>query len=157
MFVLVMNTLSKLFDVDALGGLFQFHQKCKRITLTHISIISGLFNALKKNSTLLVSLQRNLKLFCRVTGFRHGHLFVHYLGVFLVTRKLTKKYCLSFIDKIYTQLRHWSSRHLNYVGRLQLIKYFLFGSLVFGVVILSFPKLCLLVLTSYILDSFGRR
>ncbi|XP_039000122.1 uncharacterized protein LOC120125860 [Hibiscus syriacus] len=57
-----------------------------------------------------------------VTGFRLGQLPVRYLGVPLVTRKLTEHDCIPLLEKIRMKLGIWSRRNLSYGGRLQLIK-----------------------------------
>ncbi|XP_039036460.1 uncharacterized protein LOC120173331 [Hibiscus syriacus] len=66
----------------------------------------------------------NLKI---ITGFQIGSLPVHYLGIPLVTRKLTEKDCQALIDMIKLKLHQWSSRNLSYAGRLELIRSVLFN------------------------------
>ncbi|KAE8696229.1 Zinc finger family protein, putative isoform 1 [Hibiscus syriacus] len=51
---------------------------------------------------------------------------VRYLGVPLVTCKLTSKDCSTLLVKIKDKIDKWSSRKLSYGGRLQLVKYVLF-------------------------------
>ncbi|KAL4318729.1 hypothetical protein GQ457_18G011770 [Hibiscus cannabinus] len=53
---------------------------------------------------------------------RLSQLPVRYLGVPLVTRKLSVKYCSPLIDSIRSRLSQWANRKLRYGGRLQLIK-----------------------------------
>ncbi|XP_039013906.1 uncharacterized protein LOC120143737 [Hibiscus syriacus] len=72
LFVIVMNVLSSLLNVAAMQGIFIYHPKCKRIPLTYLSFADDLLSA---------------------TGFRLAHLLVRYLGVPLVTRKLTGRDC----------------------------------------------------------------
>ncbi|KAE8715218.1 Protein ROOT HAIR DEFECTIVE 3-like protein 2 [Hibiscus syriacus] len=55
-------------------------------------------------------------------GFKIGQLPVRYLGVPLVTRKLTSKDCSALLVKIKNKIDHWSSRNLSFGGRLQLVK-----------------------------------
>ena len=61
----------------------------------------------------------------KVTGFKLGTLPVRYLGVPLATRKLRD--CATLVEKITARITCWSSRHLSYAGRLQLIKAVLFS------------------------------
>ncbi|XP_039051992.1 uncharacterized protein LOC120193596 [Hibiscus syriacus] len=56
-----------------------------------------------------------------IIGFKLGSLPVIYLGVPLVTRKVTVKDCQSLIDKLRTKLSLWANKHLSFAGRLQLI------------------------------------
>ncbi|KAL4301685.1 hypothetical protein GQ457_10G014800 [Hibiscus cannabinus] len=57
-----------------------------------------------------------------VIGFRFGALPVRYLGIPLVTRKLTESDCRMFYNKVREKIRQCSSRNLSFAGRLQLIK-----------------------------------
>ncbi|XP_039070407.1 uncharacterized protein LOC120217317 [Hibiscus syriacus] len=59
---------------------------------------------------------------CTASGFRLGHLPVRYLGVPLVTRKLTGKDCAALLARLKHKLNQWSNRNLSFGGRLQLIK-----------------------------------
>ncbi|XP_039025953.1 uncharacterized protein LOC120159426 [Hibiscus syriacus] len=42
LFVIVMNVLSRLLDVVARNGIFRFHPRCKRISLTHLCFADDL-------------------------------------------------------------------------------------------------------------------
>ena len=57
----------------------------------------------------------------RTTGFKCGTLPVRYLGVPLVTRRLSFKDCASLVDKIEAKINNWSAKLLSYAGRIQLI------------------------------------
>ncbi|XP_039069262.1 uncharacterized protein LOC120215754 [Hibiscus syriacus] len=70
---------------------------------------------------------RSVDLFQQISGFKKGSLPVRYLGIPLVTRKLTEKDCVVLIDKIKQRLHHWSARNLSYAGRLELIRSVLFS------------------------------
>ncbi|XP_039033520.1 uncharacterized protein LOC120169447 [Hibiscus syriacus] len=52
---------------------------------------------------------------------------IRYLGIPLVTRKLTEKDCQALIDKIKLKLHHWSSKNLSYACHLELIRSVLFN------------------------------
>ena len=52
------------------------------------------------------------------TGFKIGTLPVRYLGVPLVTRRLTTKDCEPLVGKITTRINSWSAKMLLYAGRL---------------------------------------
>ncbi|GKV42033.1 hypothetical protein SLEP1_g49489 [Rubroshorea leprosula] len=54
-------------------------------------------------------------------GFKAGTLPVRYVGVPLITGKLTNKDLKSLISKITERMNSWASKHLSFVGRLQLI------------------------------------
>lgn len=74
------------------------------------------------------------------TSFRQKRLHVCYLGVPLVTRKLSFGDCEPLIKKIKDRIGHWSSRFLFYGGRLQLVQAVLFNVQVFWSRHFMFPK-----------------
>ncbi|KAL4289896.1 hypothetical protein GQ457_14G019590 [Hibiscus cannabinus] len=74
------------------------------------------------------------------TSFKSGKLPVRYLGVPLVTKKLTEKDCAPLLKKLKAKLHSWPNRNLSYEGRLQLIKYVLFSLANFWCRQLVMPK-----------------
>lgn len=54
-------------------------------------------------------------------GFKEGTLPIKYLGVPLISTRLTTGDCRPLIDKIPKRVESWTSRRLSYAGRLQLI------------------------------------
>ncbi|GAV93028.1 zf-RVT domain-containing protein, partial [Cephalotus follicularis] len=54
--------------------------------------------------------------------FRQGALPVKYLGLPLITSRLTKRDCTPLIESILARVNGWTTRSLSYAGRLQLIK-----------------------------------
>ncbi|XP_039002041.1 uncharacterized protein LOC120128434 [Hibiscus syriacus] len=69
----------------------------------------------------------NLESIINYTGFKQGKLPVRYLGVPLVTRKLTDKDCKALLDNIKSRLHQWSRKNLSYAGRVELIKTVLYS------------------------------
>ncbi|XP_038998866.1 uncharacterized protein LOC120124224 [Hibiscus syriacus] len=150
LFVLAMNVLSSLLDAAAKHGIFKFHPKCRRISLTHLCFTDDLLvfchgslgavlgvqctlDKFYELSGLKLNAQKTELYACGVNmfdleqirmaiGFRVGQLPVRYLGVPLVTRKLIGKDCEALLTKIKDKLRIWSNKNLSYGGRLQLIK-----------------------------------
>ncbi|XP_039019820.1 uncharacterized protein LOC120151429 [Hibiscus syriacus] len=128
LFVIVMNVLSALLNTATMNYVFIFHHKCKRIPLTHLCFaddlllfchgsldailgvistlekfyeLSGLkLNALKTELFACGVARNELDLIQSATGFRIGQLHVRYLGLPLVTRKLTSKDCSALLVKI---------------------------------------------------------
>ena len=150
-----MDVLSKLLDTAVVYGIFGYHPKCKRIKFTHLSFANDLMIFTKGHLDSIVRVQNVLKLFyaysrlqlncakseffCSgmrkeiaeekqmVIGFKRGTLPVHYLGVPLVTRRLTFKDCSAMFDKIAARINCWSMKLLTYAGRLQLIQLVLYS------------------------------
>ncbi|XP_038993415.1 uncharacterized protein LOC120117178 [Hibiscus syriacus] len=141
-----------------MNGVFRFHPKCKRIPLTHLCFaddlllfchgsldailgvvstlekfyeISGLkLNALKSELFACGVARDELEVIQSATGFKLGQLPVRYLGIPLVTRKLSSKDCSALLVKIKGRIDNWSSRKLSFGGRLQLVKSVIFS--IFG-------------------------
>ncbi|XP_039052766.1 uncharacterized protein LOC120194567 [Hibiscus syriacus] len=135
LFVLVINVISHLLDVASREGIFKYHPKCKRISLTHLCFaddllifcygsmdfvfgvksvlevfygMSGLkLNAVKTELFACGMDGRTLEKICDAIDFRLGKILVRYLGVPLVTRKLTEKDCLPLVENIRGKLVVW--------------------------------------------------
>ena len=155
LFVIAMDILSKLLDIAAAHGVYDYHPKCKRIKLTHLCFADDLMIFTKGNVESIVGIQNVLKLFYtfsglqlnnekseifsseingammeeiqRVSGFKAGTLPVRYLGVPLVTRRLSMKDCSNLEDKIKARINSWSAKLLTYAGRIQLIQSVLYN------------------------------
>ncbi|XP_039005546.1 uncharacterized protein LOC120132937 [Hibiscus syriacus] len=147
-----------LLNVAARDGVFRFHPKCKKICLTHLCFVNDLLlfchgsldsvmgvvsildrfyelsglrlNAMKSEFFACGVSVNSLLQIRLATGFNISQLPVRYLGVPLVTRKLTSRDCLALLNKIKSIIDVWSSRHLSLGGRLQLVKCVLFS--IFG-------------------------
>ncbi|XP_038996104.1 uncharacterized protein LOC120120557 [Hibiscus syriacus] len=145
-----MNVLSAMLNKAAKHGIFKFHPKCRRISLTYLSFtydllvfchgslesvlgvqctlerfydLSGLkLNTLKTELFACGLSGSTLDQIQSVTGFRVAQLPVRYLGVPLVTQKLTSKDCAALLGRIKDKLSQWSRQKLSFRGRLQLIK-----------------------------------
>lgn len=77
---------------------------------------------------------------CSLMGFQLGSLPVRYLGVPLISTKLSASDCAPLISKFYAKIDHWSTRSLSYAGRLQLITSVLFSLQVFWSMHFILPK-----------------
>ncbi|XP_020270760.1 uncharacterized protein LOC109845933 [Asparagus officinalis] len=65
-------------------------------------------------------------------GFKEGTLPIKYLGVPLISKRLSYADCFPLIDKVTNQLQLWlKHKNLSYVGRLQVIKSVVLGVQVF--------------------------
>lgn len=91
----------------------------------------------------------------RITGFKVGHLLVRYLGVPLVTRKLSIKDCEPLIRVIKERTAHWSVRFLSFAGRVQLIQSVLFSIQVYWCRHFLLPKGVLKHINQLVLDFYG--
>ncbi|XP_039070178.1 uncharacterized protein LOC120217004 [Hibiscus syriacus] len=149
LFVMVMNVLSNILNTAAIKGIFAFHPKCKKIELTHLSFTDDLLIFCKGNfhsvmgvitildcfyeySGLKLNVSKceiftagisthNLDSIINYSGFKHGRLLVRYLGVPLVTRKLTDKDYKALLDNIKNRLHQWSMKKMSYAACIQSI------------------------------------
>lgn len=75
-----------------------------------------------------------------VSGFKKGKLPVRYLGVPLLTKKLSFADCESPFNKTRGRITGWCPKMLSFAGRLQLIQSILYGIQVFWCKHFLLPK-----------------
>ncbi|KAL1198538.1 putative ribonuclease H protein [Cardamine amara subsp. amara] len=171
LFVLAMNVLSKLLDKAASARQTGFHPKCKNLGLTHLSFaddilvftdwkirsIEGIvevFDEFARYSGLQISLEKSTLYLAGVTAptrdgintrfpFSIGQLPVRYLGLPLLTRKMTATAYQPLIDSIKGKINTWTTRFLSLAGRLQLISSVLMSISNFWLSAFQLPKACL--------------
>ena len=91
------------------------------------------------------------------TGFKCGSLPVRYLGVPLVTRRLSFKDCYPLFNKMKARINCWSARLISYARRLQLIKSVLYSIQNFWCRHFILPKGVLKKINQLCLDFFWKR
>ena len=149
-----MNT-SKRLDTAAKHGVFKYHLKCHRIQLIHLCFADDLLIFSKGDLKSVDGIQNVLKIFYsfsslqfnsakielfsvgisravleeiqQATGFKIGTLLVRYLGVPLVTRRLTANDCAPLVEKFFARMNGWAAKFLTYARRLQLIQSVLYN------------------------------
>ena len=75
-----------------------------------------------------------------VSGYRRSHLPFRYLGIPICMRKISSTECKDVIEKMIKRIRTWSSRHLSYMARLQLVNSVLLAIHSYWSQILILPK-----------------
>ena len=149
LFIIAMEALSRSLSVAARSQEFQFHPKCKEINLTHLTFADDVFlfaggtkssvqvimdelNMFEEFSGLQVNKQKSAIFIAGVNGevksellntigFRLGSFPMKYLGVPLISTRLSHGDCQPLPDKILARIQSWKSKALSYAGRLQLI------------------------------------
>ncbi|GKU97302.1 hypothetical protein SLEP1_g10467 [Rubroshorea leprosula] len=144
-----MEILSRLLNKAAQEGRLPFHPKCSKVGLTHlcfaddlwiftdgspraISVVDSILKEFYSITGLKVNYQKSEIYYCGVQdsiiknlaatyGFKLGTLPVRYFGVPLITGRLTDAALKPLILKITDRINSWTSRHLSFAGRLQLI------------------------------------
>ena len=129
---------------------FKFHWRCKELSLTHLLFaddvllfsrgdspsITHLMDSLVKFgdlSGLNASLLKSSSFFCNcppdlISWFDNaysmprGQLPVKFLGVPLISSKLSVNDCVPLVDRITSKILSWTSLLLSYMGRLRLIE-----------------------------------
>ncbi|XP_070046455.1 uncharacterized protein [Nicotiana tomentosiformis] len=73
-------------------------------------------------------------------GIQKGEFPVRYMGVPLISNRVSLVQCQSLIDKLVGRITSWTAKLLSYVGRLQLIKSVLFSIQTYWSQIFMLPK-----------------
>jgi hypothetical protein len=75
-----------------------------------------------------------------------GKLPIHYLGVPLISKRLTAAGCDALVSKIAGRIDSWLSRSLSFAGRLQLISSVLLSLQIYLAKVFILPKRILFLL-----------
>jgi hypothetical protein len=165
-----------LLLADSIGivSRFGFHPRCHSLGLTHLCFADDLLIFSAANSSSIRCILAVLSDFEELSGLKvnpakssffcsgvsndtkqelldtlhmvEGKLPVRYLGVPLITRRLSAADCEGLIDKFTSQIDSWCSKHLTFAGTLQLISSVLFSLQVFWSSIFILPKAILRLL-----------
>lgn len=170
LFAIAMEVLSLLLtEVAVKDPRFGFHPRCKSLGLTHlcfaddllivsaatsdsIRVIQGVLfefeelSGLKANSAKSsffcsgVSVEEK-KCLLNILQMAEDFLPVRYLGVPLITKRLSKADCEGLVVKFTSRMDSWCSKYLSFAGRLQLISSDLFSLQVFWSNVFILPRL----------------
>ncbi|GJZ98249.1 RNA-directed DNA polymerase, eukaryota, reverse transcriptase zinc-binding domain protein [Tanacetum coccineum] len=150
LFTLVMEVLNLLIQKNIQDGNgFKYHFGCKNLRITHLWFADDLLvfchgdiesvRTMKKSldefssvSGLLPNMQKSTIFFgglssieqqsiLNIIPFSVGKLPVRYLGVPLLTKKISMNDCKPLINKVKTKVNDWKNKALSYAGRVQLI------------------------------------
>ncbi|XP_062104897.1 uncharacterized protein LOC133816384 [Humulus lupulus] len=168
LFVLVMEYFTRLLIKYSFSKEFRFHPNCKKLKLvslcfaddlvifckgtsnsfqvikecfTAFSLASGLTANFAKSQVYFGGLaEEDSKQILSRLQFVEGSFPLKYLGIPLRPTKWKAGNCAVIIKKIHLKLHTWSSRHLSFVGRAQLINSVLLGIRSFWMSIFLLPK-----------------
>lgn len=149
LFVICMNVLSHMLDKAAIGNQIGYHPRCKNILLTHLCFADDLlvftdgskrsiegvlkiFHEFEVMSGLKISLEKSTLFTAGISTnqeqdiitsfpFESGKLPVRYLGLPLLTRRMTATDYMPLVEKVKKRMKSWTGRFLSHGGRLQLI------------------------------------
>lgn len=176
LFVIAMEALTACLAKSSASANFKHHWQTKTLSITHISFaddvmlfsygdepsvqllmegvnafsaMSGLHPNKNKSSCFFANVAENIQhIIITSTGFQLGSLPVRYLGLPLISTKLTQRDCSVLIRNICDRIETWTSKLLNHSGRMQLLKIILFGMQNFWSLHLYLPKAVLKQLQS---------
>ena len=147
---------------------FKFHPKCASLKISHLCFANDLLifseaspNSIKVVKSALVEfeslsglksnpskssffcsgiLERTKHILLSDLWMIEGHFPVRYLGVPLISSRLSAANCRALINRISGWIDSWLSRSLSYAGRLQLIAYVLYSLQAYWSNIFILPK-----------------
>ena len=148
LFTIAMNALYAILNNKPVG--FKHHWRCKDLGINHLffaddvllfsngdknsinhimksvnifSTISGLIPSIHKSTVFFCNCDSNLmNWFDNNFKMPRGSLPVKFLGVPLISTKLSVNECMPLIDKLTSRLYSWTAILLSFAGRAQLIK-----------------------------------
>ncbi|KAL2231102.1 UNVERIFIED_CONTAM: hypothetical protein Sindi_1704600 [Sesamum indicum] len=127
LFVLVMEALHLGF-LQRIEQDMQFTYHLKRPTtfkegLEWFAELSGLWLNVQKSHLIISRSAQELKdQLLEILGFQEGHLPMRYLGLPLISSRLSISDCQPLISKIDARIIGWEGISLSYAGRVQIIK-----------------------------------
>jgi len=188
LFVLAIEGLSLLLEEVAASPLFNYHPKCKTVKLNHLFFADDLliFSAANCNLVLAIigvldesenlsSLKANpskSSIFLAGVSLEDKQdilallqtsertLPVRYLGVPLITKRLTASDCENLVAWITTRIESWLVRNLSFAGRLQLLSSVLLSLQVYWKVFILPNKIIKLIeqkFNRFLLGGWGLR
>ena len=115
-----------------------------RITMDELAkfeAFSGMQVNKQKSAMVLSAIDDSVKdAILDMTGFRLGSLPMKYLGVPLISSKLSHSDCQPLLDKIIARIQSWTSCSLSFPGRLQLISSVLYSIQAYWCTMFIIPK-----------------
>ena len=158
----------KVEDNIRVGIPFDYHWRCQKTRLTHLCFADDLMLFCGRSARSIELLHQALQEFFHISGLKPNHgksslfvagrnqgyldmvrdlfgfplgeLLVRYLGVPLISTKLTTLHCKPLVDSITSRLQSWTANFLSFAGRLQLIKSVLCSILSFWNGLFILPK-----------------
>lgn len=150
-----MDVFSRLLGKFTNQSIFKYHSRCGNLKLSHLcfaddvllfsyasessiriikqvldefDLLSGLKANINKSTIFFAGVNNDTKnRILPILNFSEGYLPVRYLGVLLITKKLSSSNCQPLLDRITKRIQSWSSKCLSYVERLQLISSVLYS------------------------------
>lgn len=171
LFLICINVFSCMLDKAVERRLFGYHPRCKNILLSHLCFpddllvftdgtkrsiegilkvftgfagMSGLRISLEKSTLYTAGIQESVEEDILSTfPFSSGELPVRYLGLPLLTKRMTVSDYLPLVEKVRKRMSSWTGRFLSHAGRLQLINSVITSLAKFWMTAFRLPGSCL--------------
>lgn len=106
--------------------------------------VSGLVISQHKSTIFLAGVKQETKTtFATLFPFAQGELSVRYLGLPLLSKRMCNADYETLIDRIRMRMSSWTTRHLSYAGRQQLLKAVIIGIVIFWIQAFRLPSQCI--------------
>lgn len=167
LFTLVMEIFSGILNSRTANHDFKYYWRCKSVHLSHLFFADDVFLFSQADWLSVTMLKRGLDIFSSWSGlfpnkskseiflsggdlsirnkilwafgFQEGKLPVRYLGVPIISSKLTKADCIALTDRITARIQSWAHRFLSFAGRLQLVRSVLHSIQAFWTSVFTLP------------------
>lgn len=155
LFVIAMEALTRCILLETGRGNFKFHSRAKEAEITHLIFADDVMLFSYGDTDSVSAIMRALELFSGISGlhmnpakcltffgnvpnevqdftiavskFNRGVLPVMYLGLPLISGKLSTRDCQPLVSKLVGKFESWSCNFMNQAGRAQLIKSVIYG------------------------------
>jgi len=160
-----------MLDKGAVEKRFGYHPRCRNMGLTHLCFaddimvfsagsahslegVLAIFKDFAAFSGLNISLEKSTLFMASISSetcasilarfpFDSGSLPVRYLGLPLMTKRMTLADCLPLLEKIRSRISSWKNRFLSYAGRLQLLNSVISSLTNFSISAFRLPRACI--------------
>ena len=148
---------------------FRFHPKCKLQGISHLAFVDDVLLLSRGDSSSVQCLLRQLSLFGKtsgldinpqkssiflggvgaaqkqailsMSGFKEGSFLFTYLGVPLSPHRLLANQFSPLLLDLKSSVQGWIGKYLTYAGRLELLRFVLFGKVQFWLNIFPIPDI----------------
>ncbi|GKA92743.1 RNA-directed DNA polymerase, eukaryota, reverse transcriptase zinc-binding domain protein [Tanacetum coccineum] len=142
LFTLVMEVFSLLMARNTQNNIFEYHQGCKELKITHLCFADDLMVFCHGDVKSVEIIKNTLKErdIVNLVNFQVGKLPMKYLGVPLLAKCLGVADCKSLVDKVRAKVGDWKNRSLSYGSRVQLIAAVLASMQIYWASVYLLPK-----------------
>jgi hypothetical protein len=159
LFIICMEYFSRMLTLASRKATFNFHPKCDIHGICHLAFADDVLLLSRGNRQSVQTLFQQLQIVCHTsglvinaakssiyfwgvgddmkqvilhdTGFSEGNFPFKYLGVPLSPRRLLANQFSPLLHKLEVEVQSWAGKHLSYTGRLELLRFVLFGMVQF--------------------------